>query len=176
MAKGVDMGEQDAIFQRVSIRKYTDEPVSDADLERLLRAGMAAPSATNQQPWEFVVVKNKDVLTRLSESTPYTSFTKNAALAIVPCIRKSALRAVEMVDQDMGACVENILLEATQLGLGTCWQGIYPVDDRVETVRAIIDAPEGIDPFCIISVGHPAELPEPTGSGRYDPSRVRVIE
>ena len=162
----------DAIFKRVSVRKYTDEPVSDEQVRQLLRAGMAAPSASNQQPWEFYVVRDKGTLEQLSKVSPYTGMTKDAAVAIAPCIRVEQLKMDLMADQDMGACVENILLEAVELGLGAVWQGVYPIRPLINAVRAILDVPCRLDPFCLIAIGHPAVEPEPTGPGRYDEERI----
>ena len=161
-----------AIFKRASVRSFTDEPVTDEDIRQLLRAGMAAPSAANQQPWEFYVVRDRGMLKKLSEVTPFTKFTAGAACAIVPCIRKEGLKVDIMVDQDMGACVENIMLEAVDLGLGTCWQGIYPEQIRIDALAELLATPVGLAPFCIIAVGHPDCEPNVTGPGRFDESRI----
>ena len=161
-----------ALFKRASVRKYTDEPVDDETVRQLLRAGMAAPSASNQQPWEFYVVRDPEKLAALSQVSPYTGMTKDAAVAIVPCIRVEQLKMDPMVDQDMGACVENILLEAVELGLGAVWQGIYPIRPLINAVRAILDVPVRLDPFCLIAIGHPAVEVEPTGPSRFDEARI----
>ena len=102
----------DAIFTRTSVRAYADRPVEPEKLERLLRAGMAAPSARNQQPWEFYVTTDKARLQALSGCSPYVGFVKNAGAAIVPCYRKEGLTAPDYALIDLSAATENILLEA----------------------------------------------------------------
>ncbi|MGI6216108.1 MAG: nitroreductase family protein [Coriobacteriales bacterium] len=165
----------DEIFKRSSIRKYTDEPVSDEDIEKLMRAAMAAPSAANQQPWEFFITRDEKMKKKLADSSPFTSPTASASCAIVPCIRAEGLKVPAMVPQDMGACVENILLEATSLGLGAVWQGVYPDRERAETISRLMGIEDGLVPFCIIAVGHPAGEPNITGPSRYDEKRVHWV-
>ncbi|MBO4948450.1 MAG: nitroreductase family protein [Peptococcaceae bacterium] len=161
------------IFERRSIRKYTDAPVSDTDIEKLLRAGMQAPSAVNQQPWEFAVLKDKDLMLKVLEFHPYSTPLKTAACAIVVCMKQPLNAMLEPYRmQDCAAATQNILLEATHLGLGTVWMGVYPDETRVNGVRELIQAPAEITPFCIIAVGHPAEQPAP--ADRYDESRVHI--
>ncbi len=116
----------DVIFKRASVRRFTDDPMTDDEVRALLRAGMAAPSGGNQQPWEFYVVRDRATLQLLSEASPYAKPAAGAACAIVPCMRTEGLRFPEIAVQDMGACVENILLEAVDLGFGAVWMGIAP--------------------------------------------------
>ncbi len=166
--------EDDFIFERTSVRSFTDEPVAAEDLERLLRAAMAAPSATNQQPWEFWIVTERKRLEELSSCSPYAGPTKRAAAAIVPCIKTEGVPVPGMAAQDMGAATENLLLEATHLGLGAVWQGIYPDQERADAVARFlgIAGRHDIVPFAIVAVGHPARKPAPTGPGRFDPARI----
>ena len=164
-----------AIFDRASVRQFTDDAVSDRQVEGMLRAAMAAPSACNQQPWEFYVVRDRETLERLAKATPYAAPTGRAACCIVPCMRTSGLTAPECAQQDMGACVENLLLAAADLGLGACWQAVYPSRDRVDNVRAALGAPDGLDPFCLVAVGVPATDPIPSGVKRYDETRVHRV-
>ena len=119
----------ETIFKRVSMRRYQDKAVEKEKLEKLVRAGMAAPSAGNQQPWEFYVVTRKDLLAELSNTSKYSICVKDAAAAIIPCFRTSAeaLMFKECVQLDMSAATENILLEAVELGLGAVWLGVAPV-------------------------------------------------
>lgn len=159
------------IFERRSIRQYTDVPVSDADIEKLLRAAMQAPSAGNQQPWEFVVLKDKKTMLKILDFHEYSTPLKTADCAIVVCGKQAKLERMRpYMAQDCAAATQNILLEATHLGLGTVWMGIYPEEKRINGVRALIEAPEEITPFCIIAVGHPAE--QPKQADRYDAARV----
>lgn len=105
------------IFHRISVRKYEDRPVEPEKIEILLRAAMAAPSARNQQPWEFFVVTNREKLTELSKATPYCGFTAGAPAAIVTAYRKNCA-APDYAHIDMSACMENLLLAADGQGLG----------------------------------------------------------
>ena len=165
----------DAIFTRASVRAYEPDPVTDEQVERLLRAAMAAPSACNQQPWEFYVVRVADLLAKLGDATPYTKPTAVAPCCIVACYRADSPR-LPFVEQDLAAATQNILLEAVDLGLGCCWQGIAPVEERIEIVREILGAPEVVRPFCLISVGRPAEgAAKPRGAERYNSDRVHWL-
>ena len=113
----------DAIFHRTSIRKYQETPVEAEKIETLLRAAMAAPSACNQQPWEFYVVRNKEKIKELSEASPYAGCAKGAPVVFVPCYRKNC-QVPMYAEIDLSAAVENLLLEADSLGLGAVWMGI----------------------------------------------------
>ena len=162
-----------SIFHRISIRKYQEKPVEEEKIELLLKAGMQAPSACNQQPWEFYVVTDKETIQKLSVSTPYSGAAKGAMLVMVPCDRKNGLMAPSLADVDLAICTENILLEADELGLGAVMMAIAPDAERMEAVRRICDIPSRLDPFCLIPVGYPAEgHPQ---QNRYDTSRIHRI-
>ena len=163
-----------AIFKRTSIRRYLDKPVEQDKIEKLLRAACAAPSACNQQPWEFYVVRNKEVIVRLSESTPYTKMAKDAPIVIVPCFRKEGLIAPMYANIDLSAAVENLLLEATELGLGAVWCGVSPQENRMETVGKIINIDASLEPFAIVPVGYPLE--EKQQQDRYEDNRIHYID
>ena len=161
------------IFERRSIRQYTDASVSDADMEKLLRAAMQAPSAGNQQPWEFVVLRDKETMLKILAFHEYSNPLKTADCAIVVCGKQAKMERMRpYMAQDCAAATQNILLEATHLGLGAVWMGVYPEEKRVNGVRELIGAPEDIIPFCIIALGHPAEQPAP--ADRYDAERVHI--
>ena len=160
------------ILERRSIRKYTKSPVSKSDIEELLKAAMAAPSAGNQQPWEFVVVKDKTILAEITKVHPYSQMLMQAALAIVVCADTDKEKHKGYWVQDCSAATENILIEAQYLGLGAVWLGVYPREDRVKGVKKILNLPDRIIPLSIISLGHPAEEREP--SNRYDKSRIHI--
>ena len=136
----------DAIFTRVSIREFTDEPVSDEQIERLVKAAMAAPSAGNQQPWEFVLTRDPQVKEALAACSPYAHPAGKCDLVIVPCVSGGEKRFEGCVPLDMSACAENILLEAQSLGLGAVWLGIYPEQDRIDAVTEVIGGEEGCIP------------------------------
>lgn len=166
---------EDAIFTRVSIREFTNEAVSDEQVERLMEAAMAAPSAGNQQPWEFVLTRDPQVREELAACSSYAHPAAKADLVIVPCVSGGEKRFEGCVPLDMSACAENILLEAQTLGLGAVWLGIYPEQDRIEGVAKVIGAEDGCIPFALIAVGHPKEMREPRSPKRFDMSRVRWV-
>ena len=160
------------IFHRVSIRKYLDKPVEGEKIEMMLRAAMAAPSACNQQPWEFYVVTNAEKIAELSEVTPFTKWAKGAPIVFVPCYRTN-LRRIEFAQIDMSACVENLLLEADELGLGAVWMGIAPIEVFMKRVRNILNIPDSLEPFALIPCGYPAE--EREQQDRFEEERVHYI-
>ena len=164
-----------SIFHRTSIRRYTEQKVEDEKITQILKAAMAAPSAGNQQPWEFYVVTDEETVRRLSETSPYAGFTKDAPLIIVPCYRtrEDQLRFKDYAEIDLSIATEHILLEADALGLGSTWCGIAPLPDRMDAVAAVLGTDVSLRPFAIVSVGYPAE--EKKQQDRYDESRIHRI-
>ena len=164
-----------SIMTRTSIRKYTDQPVSKADIETLLRAGMAAPTAVNKQPWHFVAVTDKAKLKELAGNRG--RMLEQCALAIVVCGNMDKAlsgKGQAYWIQDCSAATENILLTAHALGLGAVWTGVYPMDDRVDNVSKAVKLPETIVPLCVIAIGHPAESPTP--KDKWKPENVSYNE
>jgi len=162
----------DAIDSRASVRSFTDEPVSDDELRSLLQAAMAAPSAGNQQPWEFVVAREAGLRSALAAASPYAKPAAAAPVTIVFLMRQEGVRFPVMAPQDLSAAIENTLLRATDLGLGTVWMGIYPEEDRVKAVSAALGADITATPFALVAVGHPAKEPRVTGPSRFDEGRI----
>lgn len=162
-----------SIFNRRSVRRFTDQAVEAEKLDRLLRAAMQAPSAGNQMPWEFIVFRDRDNIEALSHTTPYTKLTAGANLAILFLARREGLRFPLFSDQDMAACVQNLMLEATHLELGTCWMGI-PSDkpEVLEKLHKDYGIPRSHTPFALIAVGYPKEGHENRCVDRYDASRI----
>ena len=161
----------DFIFKRRSIRKYTDQPVEPEKLDQLLQAGMAAPSAMNCKPWEFVVVTDPEKLAAFRKRLIFGD--RNAPAAIVVCgnPRLSANPAARLFwVQDCSAATENILVAAAGLGLGTVWVGVHPVSEFVRVVRQIAGLPKHVTPLALVYVGYPAE--EKPVRTQYDASRV----
>ena len=159
-----------SIFARASVRSFDGRKVESEKVELLLKAAMAAPSACNQQPWEFVVVTDPDVLKELSGCSPYAGCIGRAPLGIVVCMRTEGLRAPDYAQIDASAATENLLLEAVELGLGAVWLGIAPGLERMEAVRRVIGAPETVQPFGLVACGYPDKPVSP--ANRYDPARV----
>ena len=161
------------IMTRTSIRSYTDKAVDAATVETLLRAGMAAPTAKNQQPWDFMVVRDRALLQSLADSLPYAKMTAGAPLAIVVCgnLQKSLPGAsASSWIMDTSAATENILLAAHSLGLGAVWTGVHPYPERIKAVRTVLGIPSHIVPLCVIPVGYPAETPAP--KDKWKPANV----
>jgi nitroreductase len=159
-----------AIFNRRSIRKYTDKVVSEDLIEKILRAGMAAPSAGNEQPWHFIVIDDKDVLNEIPKFHPYSQMLKQASHAIVVCGDRSLQKYEGYWVQDCSAAMQNMLLMAQDLGLGAVWLGVYPVQERVSGLKKLLSLPEGVTPLSIMSLGYPAEAKEP--EDRFNSSRI----
>ncbi len=159
-----------AIFKRRSIRTYQDKPVAEEHLEKILRAAMAAPSAGNQQPWHFIVIDDRSILKEIPKFHPYANMLNEAPCAIVVCGDTTRERHKSYWVQDCSAATQNMLLMATELGLGSVWLGVYPRDERVSDLRKLLDIPDHIIPLNIVAIGHPAEEKGP--SDRYDKARI----
>lgn len=164
--------KMNSIFHRVSIRKYEEKPVEQEKIMQMLKAAMAAPSACNQQPWEFYVVTDKNVIERLSEASPYAKCAKDAPLVFVPCYRTEGI-APDYFEIDLSAAVENLLLEADHLGLGAVWMGIAPDEGRMNAVKEVLDIPEYLRAFALVPCGYPAE--SRAQQDRYEESRVHYV-
>lgn len=160
------------IFHRTSIRKYLNKPVEEEKLMLILKAAMQAPSAGNQQPWEFYVTDKKDIIAALSETSPYAGCLKGAPLAVVTAYRED-VRHPAYAQIDLSIAMENMWLETDSLGLGGVWLGIAPLEDRMKKVEEIAGIPSGIRAFGIFALGYPAE--EKEQQDRYKPERVHRI-
>ncbi|WP_342304884.1 nitroreductase family protein [Methanolobus sp. ZRKC5] len=160
----------EAIHTRRSIRKYTEEPVSDEMVKKLLSAAMNAPSAINEQAWAFVVIDDRKLLDEIPEYSPYAAMCRGAPLAILVCGDTSQEKAPGFWVQDCSAAIQNILLAAHALGLGAVWTGSYPMEDRVEGFRKAFALPEKVIPLGLVVIGHPAQEVAP--ADRYIESKV----
>jgi nitroreductase len=158
------------IMARRSIRSYSNLPVSEEAVETLLRAAMCAPSAGNQQPWHFVVIRDRAVMERIMEVHPYAKMLAEAPVAILVCGDTDLEDLKDYWVQDCSAATENILLAATAMGLGSVWLGIYPRHERVEEIRKIVGLPHNITPLSLVPVGYPNESKPP--HHRYEEERV----
>lgn len=154
------MDTMDVIINRRSIRKYTNQAVSDDTIAQLIRAGMYAPSAGNQQSWEFMVIKSKETLLKITEVHPYSQMLKGVGVAIVVCGNLQKEKYKDFWVQDCSAATQNILLAAQALGLGAVWLGVYPLMDRVNGLVKLLHLPQDIMPLSIIPIGYPAEQRE----------------
>ena len=164
------METMDAIFTRRSIRKYLPKPVDRDVIENILKAGMNAPSAGDEQPWHFVLIDRRDLLEKISEIHPYAKMLKDTPAAILVCGDRDVPKFKDFWIQDCSAASENMLLAAHDLGLGAVWIGVYPAENMVREVRNLLNVPEHVAPFSIIAMGYSAE--EKSGRLRYDASRI----
>ena len=157
------------IKNRHSIRRYNDKQVDKKDLEKLLRSAMQAPTALNEQPWRFIVVQDKKILKKMSKTTPHQAMLSKASAAIVVMGDKK-VNHKEFIDVDCGAAIENILLEATRLGIGTCWCAIDPIKDRIAAYKELFCLKSNLAPIAVVAIGYPSETKE--FIDRYDEEKV----
>jgi nitroreductase len=162
----------DILFARRSIRKFAPGDVTEEQVQTLLQAAMAAPSAGNRKPWHFIVVRDSALRDRIAASHPYAKMAVEAPVCIVPCGKPELSFADQpgFWTQDVSAATENLLLAAVALGLGAVWCGVYPNEERVVEARAILGIPDDVIPLCYIPVGVPGEDKEPRT--QYDQERV----
>ncbi|MCL2214327.1 MAG: nitroreductase family protein [Treponema sp.] len=165
----------DLIRNRRSIRKYNPgKKVTKEQINQLLEAAMLSPSACNSRPWEFIAVTNRGILDEITRIHPYAQMCKTAAAAVIVVAVPQTGTPEGYFAQDCAAATENILIEAVSLGLGTCWCGVYPREERIEPFRALFKIAEPKIPFNVIAVGFPDEMPE--SRGFFDEAKVTYIE
>ena len=168
------MEVKDALLKRRSIRKYLDKEVSDEIIEELLHAAMSGPSACNRRPWIFYVIKDQDKLNELRKASRFSNMNAPLAIVVVGDLSRSLpLQLKDFWIQDCSAATENILLRATDLGLGSLWCGIYPQKRPVERVKDILGITNSDIPLNIIYIGDGDE--EKESRDQYEKNRVKVI-
>lgn len=163
------------IITRVSVRKYVDKPLTDAQITAILHAAMSAPSGVNRQPWEFIVITDKILKRELADALPYAKMTANAPAAIIVCGNKERFLEEEdenLWEQDCSAASENILLAANALGLGGVWTCLYPHNDRMTAVKDILHIPDNLVPFNLIPLGYPETDHLPMN--KWHPDRIHL--
>ena len=157
------------LLERKSIRNFTDKVIEKELVTKMLQAAMQAPSANNQQPWEFIIVDDRSLLDQLSQTSRGAWMLKDVKLAIVPLILKGD-KSPHFAVQDLSAATENILLEATNQGIGSVWIGVYPLEDRIRYIEKILNISGDKHPFSMIALGYPKHKKETRL--RYDESRI----
>lgn len=142
------------ILERISVREYTDQPLDKETIDAILKAGFAAPSARDARPWEFLVVQDKETLQKMSKVSPNAYMLEHAAMGMVIL---ADTRDIDLgyACQDCAAATENMLVAAHKLGVGSCWIGCWPREERVENLRDIFPVPDYIQPFWMIAFGYP---------------------
>jgi nitroreductase len=160
------------IHSRKSVRSFTGAPVGKADLDKIIRAGMAAPTAVNMQPWSFVVVTDRKKLDELAEGLPYAKMLFKAGAAIIVCTEpdKAHGKSKDMAVIDASLAGENILLAIEALGLGGVWTAAYPYEDRMKHASAVLGIPQEVIPLNVIAVGVPAGQDKP--KNKYNKEKI----
>lgn len=162
-----------AVISRRSIRKYTETPITDEQLKRLLEAGMCAPTAKNKHPWHFVVIKDKQILEKFIEVHPHGSMLRYAYCGILVCGDKELAEPApndSYLVLDCAAATTNILTAAAAMGLGACWIGVMPREDRMKAIAELLHLPDNIVPVSVVSVGNTDVVKDPVD--RWKPERV----
>ncbi len=167
-----DMDALHAILTRRSIRNFTDEPISDKQLHRIIEAAMYAPSANNKQPWYFIIIDDRQQLDKIVHFHPYAGMVKKAPVTVAICGDTRLEAAEGYLALDCGAAAENMMLAAHALGIGSCWLGIYPREQRMNEVVELLELPRHILPIALIALGIPHELK--STPNRFRPDRVYV--
>lgn len=162
-----------SIFHRISVRQFQDRTVEKEKIEAVLRAAMQAPSAANQQPWEFYVVTDKEKIKELGATSPYAAPAANAPVVIVPVYRKECMLPM-YAEIDLSIAVENMWLETDSQGLGGVWLGIAPLEERMTEIEKVLSIPDGLRAFALFPLGYPAE--ERPQQDRYDESRIHYVK
>lgn len=148
---------QEALLTRRSIRKYKKQKIKNDKIDKILKSAMYAPSAMNLQPWQFLVIDRKDVLTEIVQSIPYAELLRQTSSAIIVCGDSNIEKNESWLLQNCSASIQNILLSAHGLGLGACWIAIHGMDEVYKNIKAQFNLPENIVPVSIISLGYPDE-------------------
>jgi Nitroreductase len=158
------------IFERRSIRHYTNQPVAEDLVVKILKAGMAAPSAGNAQPWQFIIINERELMDEIPKFHPYSQMLKEASVAIAVCGDLTLEKYPGFWVQDCSAAMENMLLMAVELALGSVWLGVYPMEERIRGVKRLLNLPENVIPLGIMPLGYPVETKERIE--RFDETRV----
>ena len=167
------------IMNRASVRRFTDESVSDSDLQTLLQAAMAAPSAMDYKPWHFIVIHDNAIKQELKTKLPFAKMITDSCTAIVVCGDSSLYDRVSQRDgedntlywvEDCSAASQNLLLAAHAMGLGAVWTGVFPLKSRITLLQRLLQLPERIVPLNLILVGHPATHVNP--KNKWDANKV----
>lgn len=162
----------ETIFKRRSVRKYSDTKITDDQLKQIIKAGMAAPSAKNSQEWVFIVIRDKAIFDAFLGVHPNAFALKTADAAVLVCadLSKEKEPGQGWWIQDCSAAVQNMLLEATDMGLGSLWMGVHPKEDRINCIKTACRLPEGIEPLGLVSIGEQTKAYAPID--RYLEDRV----
>ncbi len=158
------------ILSRRSIRKFKNTPVSEKDIEDILKAAMAAPSAGNAQPWEFIIIDKRAILDQIPKIHPHAQMILQSPMAILVCADITREKYPGRWMLDCSAATQNILLAVHEKGLGAVWVGIYPDEARIKGITELLNLPNNIKPVSLIPIGYPDETKPP--SNRFDKNKI----
>ena len=165
----------EVIFERKSVRNFKTDPVKKDDLETIVKAGMAAPTARDKRPWEFILIDDREILDKLADGLPYAKMAKQASAGIIVAgdlDKQNGGKDSPYWVMDCSAAIQNLLLAVEHLGLGAVWTAVYPNQDRIDAVKAVFpEMPENIMPLAFIPVGVPQGTDKP--KDKYNPEQVR---
>lgn len=159
-----------ALFSRRSVRKYKPKEIPDEMIRDLLEAAMAAPSAVAKDPWDFIIVKKQEIRDRIADALPNGQMLRLAPVGVVVCgnLERAHGEEFSYMLQDCSAAIENLLLAADMLGLGACWLGVHPREERVAELKGLFSLPENVIPVSCIALGWPEEHAIPRTRYRDD--------
>lgn len=157
-----------AIITRRSIRKYKNKPIDKKLIMKLIKIGMTAPSAGNEQPWHYIIIDDSEILNKITKFHPHSKMLEQAYCAILVCFDKYLEKHKDMSVQDCSASTQNIMIAANSFGIGSVWLGVFPREERIIGIKKLFKLPENIMPFSIISMGYPAEKKEIEDRGKID--------
>lgn len=160
----------EAILTRCSIRKYTGEKLNEEQWETIFRAGFAAPSAHNIQPWHFIRIDEEALLEKIAQSHPYAKMLTQAGGAILTCADINLQKTEGFAVEDCSAAIQNMLIAINGLELGGVWIGIYPVKELIEMMKRLLNLPEHIVPIGLMAVGYKATTRGPID--KYDETKI----
>lgn len=160
----------EAIKTRRSIRAYTEDEISDEDINIILDSAMMAPSAGNERPWHFIVIKDRDILKKIKDINPYAKMADSAKAAIAVCADLSLQKYEGFWVQDCSAATQNLLLSAHSLGIGSLWTGVYPIEERVEGFKKLLNLPDNVVTLSLCLLGYPKKAPQSVS--RFEKDKV----
>ncbi|MCL2549546.1 MAG: nitroreductase family protein [Methanimicrococcus sp.] len=165
------MDAMEAIYTRRSVRKYQNKPVPMELIEEAVKAAMFAPSARNQQPWDFIIIDKKELMDEVPEFSPHAGMSKGAPAGVLICFNKEYESAEGFFPQDLGAATQNLLLALHAGGLGAVWTGVYPREERMAGFVKMFNLPANVIPYAFVVIGYPEKAPEK--ADRFKKERVR---
>jgi nitroreductase len=160
----------EAICTRTSVREYLKKPISKQDQEEILKAAMHAPSAYNEQPWQFIVIEDPELLHKIATIHPHAKMCDHSLLAILVCSDASLEKTKDFWIQDCSAATQNLLLAAHAKGIGAVWSGVYPREEIFQKFRKLFHLPEKVTPFSLVVLGYPKE--KSSKESRYKKERI----